>query len=99
MSGVKFEYQATSGKSVMSYSETNKIASTLRVAIYFSGHAPKIEKVKLGDKDVWRVSAKDVITVDVFSPHNIVVYTYGKCKTFNSEYPAKTYILSEILEK
>ncbi len=83
----------------MSNSIRYEIASALRDTVYFSGHAPKIEKVNLGDKDVWRVSAKDVITIDVVSPHNIVVYTDGKCKTFNSEYTAKTYILSEILEE
>lgn len=81
----------------MSYSIRFEIASSLRDTVFFSGYVPKIEKVKLGDKDVWRVSAKDVITVDVVSPSKIVVYTDGKCKTFNSEYRAKTYILSEIL--
>lgn len=83
----------------MSYSIRYDIASALRDTVYFSGHAPKIEKVKLGDKDVWRVSAKDVVTVDVVSPSNIIVYTDGKRKSFNSEYRAKTYILSEILEQ
>lgn len=83
----------------MSHSIRYEIASALRDTVYYTGHVPKIEEVKLGGKNVWRVSVKDVVTVDVFSPSNIVVYTDGKSKTFNSEYPAKTYILSEILEK
>lgn len=83
----------------MSHSIRYEIASALRDTVYFSGYTPKIEKVNLGGNDVWRVFAKDVITVDVVSPGNIIVYTDGKRKSFNSEYRAKTYILSQILEQ
>jgi hypothetical protein len=76
-----------------------EIASALHDTIYFSGYSPEIEKVKLGDKDAWRVSAMDRIIVDVVSPSNIIVYTGGKSKSFDSEYKAKTFILGEILEQ
>jgi hypothetical protein len=83
----------------MSYSIRFDIASSLQDTIGFSGYKANMKKVKLGEKDAWRVAADEVITVDVFTPGNIVVYTTGKKKTFNSEFRAKTYILSEILEQ
>ncbi len=83
----------------MGFSIRYDIASAIRDTVYFSGHVPKIEKVKLGEKDAWRISAKDVITVDVVSPGNIVVYADGTRKSFNSEYKAKTFILGKILEQ
>lgn len=82
----------------MAYSIRYDIASSLRDTVYFSGFSPKIEKVKVGEKDAWRVSAPDKIEIDVISPGNIVVKSNGKRKTFNSEYNAKTYIIGQILE-
>lgn len=76
-----------------------EIAMSLKDTIFYNGYTTEIKKVKLCGRDTWRVYAKDVVTVDVLSPSNIVVYTDGESKSFNSEYCAKTFILSEIMDK
>lgn len=82
----------------MSNSFRYEIASALRDTIFFSGFAPKIEKVRTPEGDSWQVSATDIIKVNVFAPGKIVVSCKGKSKTFGSEFKAKNFIIDQILE-